>query len=39
LKQALAARGRQYFEQHLTAERMAEQTLALYARELSRAAA
>lgn len=36
LTRALAARGRQHFEQHLTAERMVEQTLAVYAQALKR---
>lgn len=35
LRQALAANGRAYFESHLTAERMVEQTLALCARLLA----
>jgi glycosyltransferase involved in cell wall biosynthesis len=39
LMRALAARGRQYFEQNLTVERMVEQTLAVYTQALQRGAA
>lgn len=39
LRHALAARGRQYFEQNLTVERMVEQTLAVYTQALRRGAA
>lgn len=39
LAQELAQAGRQYYEQHLTAERMVEQTLAVYTQALQRGAA
>jgi glycosyltransferase involved in cell wall biosynthesis len=39
LRRALAARGRQYFEQNLTVERMVEQTLAVYTQALQGAGA